>query len=432
MVQQQLAGDLLRAESEAERRENLTATGFLMLGPKMLAEQDKEKLVADIVDEQLDTLGKVFLGLTLGCARCHDHKFDPITAEDYYALAGVFHSTKTMEHLNHVSQWNERELPDRICEQEIAENRGPLDRAKARADDLDVELRELEFDRKLRILSRLMLEEIGWVESSGIEDPGEETNEEPVSDAQSRPLEVFLTDASGMFRVWDKLCQSTGEQFANDARQQWHALAARTPDNSPLTVSQSFERRLASLSIPETQADLVAAYIAALRQCRKEVTQDGADKILWEFLFSRASVFDVTRAPGLYVSASQKARLAEAKKRVDELTKALPALDKVMAADDSAVTRVALHVRGNHLQLSGDPLPREVPKVLAASKRSNRIPFQCKWQTGIGSMVDESRPPTDSTCHGQPDLAGSFRQGTCAFFFKFWHAWSGADTPRVA
>lgn len=111
-VREQIAGDLLpAAEEPGAADDQLTATGFLVLGPKMLAEQDKEKLVVDLVDEQIDTVGKTFLGLTLGCARCHDHKFDPVPTEDYYALAGIFLSTRTMKHLNHVSEWLERPLP---------------------------------------------------------------------------------------------------------------------------------------------------------------------------------------------------------------------------------------------------------------------------------------------------------------------------------
>ncbi len=111
-VQEQLAGDLLPADeaSVQERHDNLTATGFLVLGPKMLAEQDKEKLVMDLVDEQIDTIGQTLLGLTFGCSRCHDHKFDPISTKDYYALAGIFRSTKTMANLEHVSAWHEHEL----------------------------------------------------------------------------------------------------------------------------------------------------------------------------------------------------------------------------------------------------------------------------------------------------------------------------------
>lgn len=110
-IADQLAGDLLPpTASEPENFDRLIATGFLVLGPKMLAEQDKPKLVMDIIDEQIDTVGKAFLGLTLGCARCHDHKFDPIPASDYYAMAGIFKSTRTMEDLAFVSKFNERPI----------------------------------------------------------------------------------------------------------------------------------------------------------------------------------------------------------------------------------------------------------------------------------------------------------------------------------
>ena len=97
-VLEQIAGDLLvNDETSPERNaELLTATGFLVLGPKVLAEGDETKLQMDIIDEQIDTIGKSFLGLALGCARCHDHKFDPISQADYYALAGILQSTRTM------------------------------------------------------------------------------------------------------------------------------------------------------------------------------------------------------------------------------------------------------------------------------------------------------------------------------------------------
>ena len=72
----------------------------------MLAEDDPVKMEMDIVDEQVDTVGRAFLGLTLGCARCHDHKFDPIPTADYYALAGIFKSTKTMENYKVVARWH--------------------------------------------------------------------------------------------------------------------------------------------------------------------------------------------------------------------------------------------------------------------------------------------------------------------------------------
>ena len=103
-VQEQLAGDLLAEGNEYER---WTATGFLSLGAKMLAEDDPRKMEMDIVDEQLDTTTRAFLGLTVGCARCHDHKFDPISHADYYSLAGIFKSSKTMENFKVVAKWHE-------------------------------------------------------------------------------------------------------------------------------------------------------------------------------------------------------------------------------------------------------------------------------------------------------------------------------------
>jgi len=110
-VREQLAGDLLPSEGdEVLRQERLVATGFLALGAKMLAEDDPVKMEMDIIDEQVDAIGTAFLGLTLGCARCHDHKFDPISTADYYALAGIFKSTRTMDNFSVVAKWHERPL----------------------------------------------------------------------------------------------------------------------------------------------------------------------------------------------------------------------------------------------------------------------------------------------------------------------------------
>ncbi|WP_254507046.1 PSD1 and planctomycete cytochrome C domain-containing protein [Anatilimnocola floriformis] len=108
---EQLAGDLLPpTDDTAMRNDRLIATGFLSLGPKVLAEVDKTKMEMDILDEQLDTVGRSILGLTFGCARCHDHKFDPIRAEDYYAMVGIFKSTRTMETFTTIAKWWENPL----------------------------------------------------------------------------------------------------------------------------------------------------------------------------------------------------------------------------------------------------------------------------------------------------------------------------------
>ncbi|MDA1230415.1 MAG: PSD1 and planctomycete cytochrome C domain-containing protein, partial [Planctomycetota bacterium] len=95
-VREQVAGDLLPAKTDAEWSDHLIATGFLALGPKALIEQNPRQFQADLIDEQIDVTTRVFMGVSVACARCHDHKFDPIPQTDYYALAGIFQSTETL------------------------------------------------------------------------------------------------------------------------------------------------------------------------------------------------------------------------------------------------------------------------------------------------------------------------------------------------
>ncbi|MEI9896512.1 MAG: DUF1553 domain-containing protein [Chthoniobacter sp.] len=111
-LREQLAGDLLPAATPEDHRRQITATAFLALGPTNYEEQDKQQLRFDIIDEQLDTLGKALLGQTIGCARCHDHKFDPIPQRDYYAMAGILASTRTLHnYTDNVTHWIAEPLP---------------------------------------------------------------------------------------------------------------------------------------------------------------------------------------------------------------------------------------------------------------------------------------------------------------------------------
>ncbi len=94
-VKEQIAGDLMPAASDKQRAEQIVATGFLAIGPKSHVERDPLQFELDLVDEQIDATSQAFLGLTVACARCHDHKLDPIAQQDYYAFAGIFRSTET-------------------------------------------------------------------------------------------------------------------------------------------------------------------------------------------------------------------------------------------------------------------------------------------------------------------------------------------------
>ncbi len=94
-LMQQIAGDLLPSDAPKQR---LAALGYFALGPVYYADAGcAPKAKADEYDDRIDTLTRGILGLTVSCARCHDHKFDPITVRDYYALAGIFSSTEYAE-----------------------------------------------------------------------------------------------------------------------------------------------------------------------------------------------------------------------------------------------------------------------------------------------------------------------------------------------
>ena len=95
-LREQLAGDLLPFNSSEQRDEQRIATGFLALGAKSFEELKPDVFRMDVIDEQIELVSRAVLGLSVGCARCHDHKFDPIPTADYYALAGIFRSTQTL------------------------------------------------------------------------------------------------------------------------------------------------------------------------------------------------------------------------------------------------------------------------------------------------------------------------------------------------
>jgi len=148
---EQVAGDLLPYTTNDQRRTQVIATGFLSLGPWALVNADKDQLKMDVVDLQIDMIGKSFLGLTLACARCHDHKFDPIPQKDYYSVAGILTSTQTLKGImtDVFSDLNRVRLPETPAEaaefeREMAKYDSQFQQMKGREDSLDHRKQEKE------------------------------------------------------------------------------------------------------------------------------------------------------------------------------------------------------------------------------------------------------------------------------------------------
>ena len=160
-IMEQIAGDLMSSSTDNEFNEKLTGTGFLALGPHNYELQDKELLRMEVVDEQLSAVGKAFMGLTMDCARCHDHPFDPIPIQDYYSMAGIFRSTNSLVPGN-VAGFHERELRDEFGEQrkEFERTLASLEKRLKEAINLFKSLDGKETNSNARSLDPLTLEGI--------------------------------------------------------------------------------------------------------------------------------------------------------------------------------------------------------------------------------------------------------------------------------
>ena len=158
-VREQIAGDLMPAKQPGEvNRRGIVATGLLALGPKAIAQQDKTKMLYDVYDEQVDVVSKAFMGLTVACARCHDHKFDPIYTKDYYSLISIFASTKSFtDPSTHVSKLLYTPLAPEAEYKRYTEHRDKIDSKKLEISALSDEEAERYADKLVPQLSRYML-----------------------------------------------------------------------------------------------------------------------------------------------------------------------------------------------------------------------------------------------------------------------------------
>ena len=156
---EQLAGDLLEASSDRQRNEQLVATGYLAVARRFGVRPEARMHLT--IEDTIDVLGKSFLGLTVACARCHDHKYDPVTQKDYYALYGFFSSTRYPFAGSENDQYQKDFVP--LAGQPQAE---------AKADALAKKKAELEeqiaaLDRKRRMLDQLPPDERQKVRDDG-------------------------------------------------------------------------------------------------------------------------------------------------------------------------------------------------------------------------------------------------------------------------
>ena len=432
-IHEQIAGDLLPSTGQEDLdHDKTTATGYLVLGPKMLAEDDPVKQEEDIIDEQIDTLGKTFMGLTLGCARCHDHKFDPIPQTDYYALAGIFKSTKTMMNFKNMAEW--QEIP--LASMEAREKRDALDRTiraykkeveekrKTARETLEREAKQKTPQYLLTAIDIVKDEGMGAILHPILEKPGSGTPKEALLiEAEDFVRGNVLKDRDGFGKSIGVLVNAG--QYPNETEYEI-TLEEAAPyqldiryasnDSRPIliyvngnVVSSKAAGQVTGGFYPDKQQWFTEG-VFALRAGKNVIRFERSsyfphiDKLL---LISRKGkpvprtleqyAMEAGLVPELLTQAVEQVRAAggntkpelhldlpddadrlfpatlqadikRLKEEMQQQEKALPKLPRAMAVSEGSPVNVRVHLRGNYLTL-GEECPRQFPVILAGNRQ---------------------------------------------------------------
>lgn len=338
---EQLAGDLLPTQDTVSRKDALTATAFLSLGAKVLAEPDVRKLEMDIIDDQLDTLGKAFMGMTIGCARCHDHKFDPFSQEDYYAMAAIFRSTKSLsdERTGAIKYWYEHSLATPADLEAKKKHEAEVKAQRAKITKYNSETRAaLKADLQRRAADYL---------AASVELPDEPDFKEVEAVATKHGLRARYLLTCRQF-----LARATEKEFFD----KWHALAKAGDVEG---VRKHYGKLF---------TDAMEGLATAKKKDPKAVKPTEPELVAAHDALNDAGGFLVM--PDKDAHAFDQSMLAEVEQMQTELmamedkTPDPPAL---MGVTDGAITRtLPIHIRGSYLTL-GKEIERGFPTVMRVS-----------------------------------------------------------------
>ncbi|MBY0587068.1 PSD1 and planctomycete cytochrome C domain-containing protein [bacterium] len=362
---EQIAGDLL-PDADSQTR---TATGFLVLGAKVLAEPDREKLTMDTIDEQLDTLGKAFWGVTIGCVRCHDHKFDPLKQEDYYGLAAIMKSTKTFGDTNTgaIKHWNEFSLASAEEKQALQKVEEEIARQKERANAFkNNAMDRLRRDAQAHAADYLIAASQLAIDATlvEVEAVARPRGLHPRILAHTRRHLEFHRD-DPLFEPWHSMTRSGDtvvleHHYRTLLAQVQAARDAAAQQTPPATTLADPTLEAARLAIMDPSGFLAVP-----------------PKV--EFAFDETTLAEFHRL-------SEEARLVESS-AIDE-----PAAMGVQ--DQTILSSLPIHVRGSHLQL-GAEVPRTFPAVMRTEGTMPSLPADHSGRLELARwMVQPDHPLT--------------------------------------
>ena len=369
-IVEQIAGDLLPNANDDERLTRLPALGFFALGPVYYADAGcAGKAVSDEVDDRIDTLTRGFLGLTVSCARCHDHKFDPISAKDYYALAGVFASSQYREAPlapdDVVRQYDERAKALKDFETKLADTQ--TDEARKFGESLAPQVskyvvavwtRQQRQKSEPKIATSKVAEEFGvndfvldrWVQFLSLDNVRQRSS--------LAVLKPVFEEQAGKGDLSNDEAARTAIEIAAAKLQEQLVIALRTRDEQEAEYARKLaeateaeKSKVAKPKLEQPLADLVKDFITD-NKAPLLIPKDRFDKLLPE---------------------SSKTLLAAMQKELEQLKQGLGTKYPVAhSLTENKPTDVKVHLRGNHKDL-GDEVPR---RFLAILSPNEAVPFR--------------------------------------------------------
>jgi hypothetical protein len=364
---EQIAGDLLPHSSAEARLKNLTATGFLALGARVLAEPDLKKLEMDIIDEQIDTVGKAFMGMTLGCCRCHDHKFDPIPTADYYSLAAIFKSTRSIadEKLGAIKFSFEHAI---ASQEQLAAKKAH----NALTDELKKKISEATVKAKTALKQELHHSAVEYLAAAATlpDEPNYSEVEAAAVQRHLRPryllharLYLAKNRSHPFFKHWNACKDEGGSRRVEEY------------------FSPIFQKLLSTLKSPVEKTPVPNASLEELEKQALEALNDVAGFLAIpdkdEHAFDRATLDSLTAM----------------KEALTKMESSEPDIPSIMGVADREVARsIPIHVRGSHLTLGKD-CERGFPAVMRHETSSPIFPSRQSGRLELAKWMSNSEHP---------------------------------------
>jgi mono/diheme cytochrome c family protein len=368
-VTEQLAADAVVGSAGANDP-RLAALGFLTVGRRYLNNNH------DIIDDRIDVVTRGLLGLTVGCARCHDHKFDPIPTEDYYSLYGVFASSTEPEDLPIIGSAKEASA-FAAFEQELAKRQKDVtDYESANLSKLADELRSRAGD----CLAMVARDNQNWLKLPAVLSAKDEPRK-PLVERWKRYLDKSGGTDHRVLGPWNRLAKAASDQFPAQVTQmidQWKSpdTAAEAEKVNPMVRQAIIDKP------PQTLIELARLYGDVFNQVRaqwdarraesadaKSLADANAEEIR-AILYGTGSPADVNLEDARRMFGRDvRDKITELKRKVDNLNVTSPgAPPRAMVLRDGNLQDPKVFIRGNPGR-QGKQIPRQFLQVVAGPER---------------------------------------------------------------